>query len=94
MERITGVAVCLKSSGYELVLSLPKPNRHSDVVSAGNFLASGKLGSLSSNEKQGFITSEGRFVDRREAYRVAVIAGQIIKGPAMPHIGLSSEDVW
>lgn len=94
LERIVGVAIRLESSGYELTLSLPKPNRHSDVVSAGNFLGGGALGSLSSNRLQGFITSHGRYVDRREALRIAMLAEQIIKGPAMPHIGLSSEDVW
>jgi hypothetical protein len=93
-ERIVGVAIRLESSGYGLVLSLPKPNRHSDVVSAGNFIGGGALGSLSSNEIQGFTTSHGRFVNRRQALVIATRAGQIVKGPAMPSFGLSSEDVW
>jgi hypothetical protein len=41
---------------------------------------------------QGFLTSEGRFVGRREATSIAVIAEQI-QNPKWPP-DLDSEDLW
>ncbi len=44
-------------------------------------------------ESQGFITSEGRYVDRKEGLEIAIKAGQIIPSR---HRGnqLYSESVW
>ncbi len=48
-------------------------------------------------EEQGFLTSENRFVGRKEAYKIAFEADQII-GPnkvyAENNIGLTSEDLY
>lgn len=41
-------------------------------------------------DKQGFYTSRGRFVDRKEAYRIAVEAGQVRGKEKM----LFSEDLY
>lgn len=48
-------------------------------------------------EIQGFITTENRFVDRKEAYKIAYNANQIIgpnKGCPTNLIGLTSEDLY
>lgn len=47
--------------------------------------------------KQGFLTSENRFVDRQEAYKIAFEQNQIIgpnKGKPTNIIGLTSEDLY
>lgn len=41
---------------------------------------------------QGFVTQDGRFVDRREAKRIAYRAGQLIR--ETHPTDLFSEDVW
>lgn len=52
---------------------------------------------LHQTETQGFITSDNRFVNRKEAYRIAFEANQII-GPNKSYsenlIGLTSEDLY
>ncbi len=52
---------------------------------------------LLATEKRGFITSENRFVDRKEAYKIAFEADQIWgpnKGIPENEIGLTSEDLY
>ncbi|MCC6818622.1 MAG: hypothetical protein IT245_07015 [Bacteroidia bacterium] len=47
--------------------------------------------------EKGFLTSENRFVDRKEAYTIAFNANQIIgpnKGIPTNDIGLTSEDLY
>ncbi len=48
-------------------------------------------------EGQGFVTSEDRYVDRKEAYKIAFAADQITgpnKGCPENEMGLSSEDLY
>jgi len=48
-------------------------------------------------EEQGFLTTLNRFVDRKEAYKIAFAANQIIgpnKGYSENSIGLTSEDLY
>lgn len=44
----------------------------------------------STADKQGFFTNKGRFVTRREAAQIAMLAGQILEGVDI----LFSEDLW
>lgn len=44
--------------------------------------------------KQGFLTNDGRFVDRYEAKNIAVEAGQLIVPVEQTYAQLFSEDVW
>lgn len=60
--------------------------RHCDI-----FNSAVPLGSLKGGE-QGFITDEGKFVDRIEGARIAIECGQIIKLQWKPN--LYSEDLW
>lgn len=43
-------------------------------------------------EEQGFVTSEGRWVDRKEAMQLAIDAGQLEYREQFPE--LFSEDLW
>lgn len=70
------------------IWSLPAPARHHHVfrvMGAEGFKAWG-------SEETGFLTNTGRYVDRKEAARIAVEAGQIT-APKWPP-DLYSEDLW
>lgn len=52
---------------------------------------------IMSTEIQGFLTNTNRFVDRKEAYKIAFESDQIIgpnKGHRENNIGLTSEDLY
>lgn len=63
--------------------------RHGDC-----FTAASRLGYTAyiDQDEQGFITSEGRFVDRKEAKQIAKQAGQLIRNSMFTH--LISEDIY
>jgi len=73
----------------DLVLSLPPPARHHTIMHA---LDAQMIDPMVYPDDQGFLTSEGAFVGRRDAARIAVAAGQV----AAPKWGpdLFSEDLW
>lgn len=84
-------AACLYKG---VVYSLPRPARHHtvmhhiwDTVSKDAFIGPAA---------QGFVTSRGRFVNRRHALRIVMAAGQPqIDHPALNVGGrLFSEDLW
>jgi hypothetical protein len=83
----TIVAAAVKEG--EVVCSVPRPGRHHNVMRA---MAAAGI-PIPIVGQQGFVTSEGRFVNRFEARDIARAAGQIIQktGPADE---LFSEDVW
>lgn len=74
------------------IYAVERPGRHHTV-----FHRMGEVGRVSSENplacESGFITSEGRYVDRKEGCIIAKAAGQIIE----KHGGadtLFSEDMW
>lgn len=95
MERI--VATAIKYEG--LVCVVEQPGRHHDV-----FRELRELGWHQGphTHEQGFITSQGRFVGREEARKIAEAADQIIASRTddagvpckFDHPHLFSEDVW
>lgn len=84
-ETIEAAAIRVEGTVY----SVPRPGRHHDVfkVMPRQHLRSSHI------DGQGFVTSTGRFVDRKEAAVIARAAGQLIREPT-PHYMLTSEDVW
>lgn len=83
-ERIISVAI----SAFGIVASLPAPARHGDVLRKlydFNPIAIG-------GDSQGFLTSAGRYVNRRDAADLALAAGQVDKLISAPD--LYSEDLW
>ncbi len=85
IETITEAAVLHHGQPW----SVPRPGRHGDVIrrldethpADGPFV-----------EEQGFMTSHGRFVGRREAGRIALAAGQT--HALRWGVDLYSEDLW
>lgn len=87
MESI--VMAAIKTSPV-IIASVLKPGRHKDIIA--NLTRHGYNSAAVGKDNQGFVTSEGRFVDRREARDIAMQAGQI--GEEMTRQELHSEDVW
>ncbi|UYE95817.1 hypothetical protein KNLIENLN_00004 [Sinorhizobium phage NV1.1.1] len=85
-ERIIAAAI-----QYGGTISLPPPARHHTIIQTMD-TEMGIDGILAVPQSQGFITDAGRFVNRVEAFYLAVKAGQIISGASGPQ--LFSEDLW
>ena len=71
------------------VFSLPRPARHEDIFRLMRAAGFSRLGC-----RQGFLLSDGRFVGRSEAARVAFEAGQYLEQPARVPGALMTEDLW
>lgn len=89
-ERIVAVACrvdapCTDSPAgkFRVTVTLPWPARHHSILWG--------FGRVQPDD-QGFLTSAGRFVGRREAAEIAKAAGQVEKLIAEPD--LYSEDLW
>lgn len=72
-----------------MICSVPKPGRHHDVIR--EMARSGIP--IPIDGEQGFLTSEGHFVDRKRAKYIATLAGQVLTKHGNPN-QLFSEDVW
>lgn len=62
------------------------PARHSTLIACSRW----RPGNPCPQGAQGFVTSHGRYVDRADAARLAITAGQISR----PALILFSEDLW
>ena len=85
-ERILQAAVYVGA-----IITLPRPARHPQIIQTMDTLM-GIDGILAYPDRQGFITTTGRFVNRVEARQIAWRAGQIISDTKGPE--LFSEDLW
>jgi hypothetical protein len=72
-------------------ISLPPPARHHTVLQTMSIVM-GVDATLVRPENEGFLTSEGCFVNRVEAYHIAWRVGQIEEDKQVPE--LYSEDLW
>lgn len=89
-ERIIAAAIQVEG----VTISLPLPARHGQVLHAAEAMG---LPSYAYNSAcQGFLTSEGRFVNRVQAKQIAHMAGQPQLRPEAERHGrdLFSEDLW
>lgn len=90
METIIAAAL----RGTSGVHALAPPNRHHDVIRW--MLANGHGMSETCEASQGFLTNQGRYVEREEALAIALAAQQIHEEhrpvPGLPE--LFSEDLW
>lgn len=84
-EQIDRAAIRIRG----VVFSVPRPGRHHHIIAEID-----AAGIEVRGETQGFLTTAGRFVDRHEAWDIAVREGQLL--PGAPHKAgmLFSEDVW
>jgi len=82
METITDCAIIWNGKLY----TRPRPSRHSDIIHGIHE----ETGALNIFGLQGFMTSEGRFVERPEAAKIAGASKQIKYNKR----NLFSEDLW
>jgi hypothetical protein len=99
MDRILSSAIRFN----ERVWDVPRPGRHHDVI---RHIIETNPAVQTVGGEQGFLagdgSSQGRFVERIEARKIAEAAGQIIAGrrdnDGIPYVSqddrLFSEDVW
>ncbi len=80
--KITACAVRLPNA---CVISMPRPARHHHILNTHGGLA---------GAEQGFLTSEGDFVDREEAFVIATAADQIVRRCGGDDGCLFSENLW
>lgn len=78
------VAAAIRVNG--LILSLPRPYRHHDIIKHAADL---RIKELLSD--QGFLTSDGEYVDRTRGKAIAIEAGQKFLSERYQ---LFSEDLW
>lgn len=90
METIIAAAIQIEG----MTLSLPRPARHAQVMHAAEALQMPSHALLSAC--QGFLTSEGRFVNRVQALQIVHVAGQeqLRQESERHHRDLFSEDLW
>lgn len=86
METIIAAAI-----QYGATISLPPPARHHTIIQTMD-LEMDIDGMKAIPSSQGFLTSSGRFVNRVEAYYIALKAEQLSKTKDKPQ--LYSEDLW
>jgi len=84
-EKIVSVAF----RRNDLVISLPQPNRHGDVI---KHMVQNLNYEHTHDFEQGFTTSSRRYVNRIEGAEIAIRSGQITKLNWPPN--LFSEDLW
>lgn len=84
-ETIEKAAIRFEGTVY----TVPRPGRHHNVIRE---MARQGFGPEAMHD-QGFVTNTARFVNRREACRIATEADQIIKKTGGDD-DLFSEDVW
>lgn len=68
-----------------VIFSLPAPKRHHNIIN----LLGAPMGM-----RQGFLTSEGHFVSREEALKIARDANQIVARCGGDDTQLFSENLW
>lgn len=86
METIVSAAIQDERS---IIYSMPKPKRHHDIIYA---MVRARI-KESDDHKKGFLTSEGRFVDRVEGLEIAEAADQI-PGSQAGFTKLYTESLW
>lgn len=84
-ERIVAAAIMQAGRLY----ALPAPARHADIIST-IYAETGRP----VTGDQGFVTDAGRFVGRKQAWRIANAAGQEIAPIACAQGILFSEHLW
>ncbi len=87
-ENVAAAAIRLPAGR---IVSVPAPASHRDALQAA--LDAGNFYAEIHGSEQGFLTSAGRFVDRRKAAQIAVSAGQRQRATG-PQDLLSSDDIW
>ena len=94
-DRIAAAAIRMDAG---TIWTLPPPNRHPNVIWAicdDHRERGAPLHPQTGGHRQGFITENGKFVSREEAWLIAAAAGQLLERAPTGNRGtLFSEDLW
>lgn len=88
-NKIDIITVAIKFN--DLIFTMPKPNRHPDVLHQMHKLGIKIFNNISITE--GFLTSEGHFLNRLESYEYAMKYDLCNDIPEFEGV-LYSEDLW
>lgn len=77
-----------------IIHSMPAPNRHHNIVHAMNGEREAKGLLLIAHGEQGFLDTNGNFLDREKAAKVAEFWSQIKSRELIAAPKLYSEDLW
>jgi hypothetical protein len=84
---------CHDKDTGNFIISAPPPFRHHHLLRCFYGLSGEPLRNSGTN--QGFLTSTGEFVDRKQAMVIALAANQpLIDHPSRIDVTLFSEDLW
>lgn len=86
MEHIISAAILVG----DLICSMPRPARHGHIIRAAGV----EHRNLVQPSDQGFLTSLGRFVSRKEARQLALDSEQTVESAILHKEELFSEDLW
>jgi hypothetical protein len=87
MAPIIGVAIKFNNRCWVL----PKPNRHHHVIRK---IAQTNGKGIDGPDIQGFYDSNGKFLNRKDALKVALHFGQVLDVSKLRGDNLYSEDLW
>lgn len=87
---ITHVAIRFQDKIY----SLPKPNRHHDVIRHIIETNPGLSYVDAMGDDQGFLDESGRYLNRKQALLTAKVNDQLLEGRPIIHNQLFSENLW
>lgn len=91
--RVVSAAIKIKTPNGDITVSDVPPARHHNLLGVMNWLTL-KYRSLEVGGEQGFLLSDGRFVNRKQALTVARRAEQIIRRCGGDDRELFSENLW
>ena len=86
------IIVAVAFNWNELIISMPSPARHHNVIA--NMFKARMPKEAAFMQNQGFITNTGRFVNRNEAFKIAKEANQLKNNNLGSAECLISEDLW
>ena len=86
-EEITRVAIKYNGKTW----TLPAPNRHHHII---RLIAASNGVGIDGEQEQGFMTDNGRFVNRVEGLKIALAANQVLDPNNIRARQLFSEDLW
>ena len=88
---ITQVAIKIIGQGSEVIISLPRPNRHHHIIhNYCNYTGE----TFPDHHQQGFLDQDGKFYTRKQAFQHAFDNNQILDVDKTRLGMLFSEDVW
>lgn len=96
LPRVVGVAIKIPGTAFrdELVLSMPAPHRHHEIIRAARSIGIDHDAVDSTDEHQGFLLSDGTFANRKRALAFARHHNQLREDRPV-HAGmLFSENLW